>query len=334
MKILFVTNLSEHLNGFFNIWDVKAFDCSGRGLDYPLSLLKELARHAIVEVYSPPLKGKVVTQPAENPPNSIKFVPQWIAVPETTDIEAVAARDDYDVVLLYAESMFTYTRNWDRLKAKKVIWFLSSPQQILLPQYANLKADLALKVVDRAGLTDFSEAFTRLGIRTEWLPLSVDTKRFRKLDEPKKYDVGILGNLNPLVYPLRLKAYEYLMRKGISLALEPRFGEEYVKAINQSRFFLTCSGRCKFPVMKYFEAMACGVPLLADESIDAVDLGFQDRVNYLRFEDEKDLQEKLDWASTHVGETDALGHAGLELVKQHHSNMVRARELFGMLESL
>ena len=57
MKILFLTNISDKLNGFARIADVASQDVSGFGLSYPLSLLRELARYAEVDVYSPPLVG-------------------------------------------------------------------------------------------------------------------------------------------------------------------------------------------------------------------------------------------------------------------------------------
>lgn len=335
MKILFLTNLSARLNGILDIANVQLLDCSGQGLDYPLSLLKELSNYAHVDIFSPPLKGIAHTKPSLIPPESVKFTPTDIAVPYETDVEALLAGRDYDVVLLYAESMFAYIRNWNRVKTKKVGWFLSSPQQILLPQYRDADFDAIFTVIDKRGVTEFGREMVRR--KAQWLPLSVDSARFRRVKLPKAYDICLLGNLNPVVYPFRLKALEYLSKKSYSVLLTPRYGEEYVKAINQSRVFLTCSGFCKFPVMKYFEAMACGALLLADDPLDAEELGFKPDTNYLslgaEFEETR-LQRTLDWAFTHVGDTETIGRAAAELVKQRHSNEVRAQELFRTLESL
>lgn len=331
MKVLFLTNLCEHLNGFYNIESVEAFDCSGRGLDYPLSLLKELGKYAQVDVYSPPLKGFMQTKPVVNPPDFIKFTPTQVAVPIDINAEMLNGRD-YDIVLLYAESMFAYIRNWNRLRLKKVAWFLSSPQQILLPEYRDAEFDAILTVADVKGVTDFGKEMLRRGAK--WFPLSVDTNRFRRVGIPKTTDVCLLGNLNPTVYPIRVKALEYLSKKQYSVMLRPRYGEDYVYGINASRVFLTCSGTLKFPVMKYFEAMACGTLLLADDPLDAEELGFKPDVNYLSLGNEFSqtrLQEALDWAFTHVGDAEVVSHAGERLMKQRHSNMVRAKELYEML---
>lgn len=332
MKILFLTNLCENLNGFRNISELSAFDCSGHGLDYPLSLLKELSKTAQVDVYSPPIEKYVHTMPNVAVPDFIAFLPQTVAIPHITDLEELMKNKDYDILLVYAESIFTYVKNFDKVKAKKALWFLSSPQQILLPKYDNIQADLALKVVDNAGMTDFSDRFRRLGLKTKWLPLSVDGNRFRNLHIPKKYDYCLLGNMNPTVYPLRVKMLRYLLDYKKNAMVTPVYGKDYVEAINQSKMFLTCSGICKFPVMKYYEAMACGSLLVADEPMDAEELGFRAGENYAAVEDIVDLGEETDWYTTHVAEADEVARRGEELVRQRHTNEVRAKELYEMLK--
>lgn len=334
MKILFVTNLSEHLNGFRNIAEISAFDCSGRGLEYPLGLLKELAKTAHVDIYSPSIEKHVRTMPNFSAPDYIKFLPIDVAIPHVTDLQELMKDRDYDVLLVYAESIFTYVKNFDKVKTKKVLWFLSSPQQILLPSYDNVQADLVLKVVDKAGITDFSNRLDELGLKAEWLPLSIDGNRFRNLHTQKIYDYCLLGNLNPTVYPLRLKMLRYLLDRKANVALTPVYGDEYVKTINQSKMFLTCSGVCKFPVMKYYEAMACGTLLFADEPIDAEELGLKTGENYAEVGDIVDVAEEIGWYTTHVGEANEVARRGEELVRQRHTNEVRAKELYGMLKCL
>lgn len=334
MKILFVTNLCEHLNGFRDISEISAFDCSGHGLDYPLSLLKELSKTTHVDVYSPLMEKYVRTMPNFAAPNFIKFLPIDVAVPHVTDLQELLKDKDYDALLVYAESIFTYVKNFDKVKTKKVLWFLSSPQQILLPKYDSTQADLVLKVVDKAGITDFSNRLDELGLKTNWLPLSVDGNRFRNLHIPKIYDYCLLGNLNPTVYPLRVKMLRYLLDKKANVALTPAYGDEYVKTINQSKMFLTCSGVCKFPVMKYYEAMACGAMLFADDPLDAEELGLKDGENYASVADIVDLAEESDWYTTHVEEAEEVARRGEELVRQRHTNEVRAKELYEMLKCL
>lgn len=332
MKILFLTNLCEHLSGFRNIAEISEFDCSAHGLDYPLNLLKELAKTTHVDIYSPPIEKYVRTIPNFSAPDFIRFLPIDVAVPHITDLEELLKDKDYDVLLVYAESIFTYVKNFDKVKTKKVLWFLSSPQQILLPQYDNLQADLVLKAVDNAGMSEFSEKLRRLGQKTKWLPLSVDGNRFRNLHITKTYDYCLLGNMNPTVYPLRLKMLRYLLDKKANVALKPAYGDEYVQTINQSKIFLTCSGICKFPVMKYFEAMACSALLFADEPLDAEELGFRAGENYVQVEDTVDLAEETEYYTTHVIEAKEVASRAETLVRQRHTNEVRAKELYEMLK--
>lgn len=338
MKILFLTNLSEHVHGFHEIGKTAELDCSARGLDYPLSLLNELGKLAHVDVYSPPLQRFVTTAPMKEVdiPRMIRFTPIRVAIPEVTDAETLNGLG-YDIVIAYAESIFAYLRNWNKLKTKKVLWFLSSPTQIAQVNYDGVEADLALKVVDKAGRTPASEMFARRGLRTEWLPFSVDVNRFKKEQIPKIYDICLLGNLNPSIYPLRLAAFNHLAKKRQhSMALMPAYGEDYVKTINQSRLFLTCSGIFRYPVMKYFEAMACGTLLLADTPMDADELGFVVGKNFISIEGDfpRRLDEALDYYLTHVNEANAVGDAGELLIHERHTDRIRARELYGMLERL
>lgn len=338
MKTLFITNLSDKFCGFRNINDVSWQNCSGSGLDYPLNLLRELSKYTHVDVYSPPLRGHIETTPVPKQlENGVQFLPQSVAIPQTIDMAKLA--NGYDITIVYAESMFSYIENFEKCKTKKVLWFLSSPQQILLPIYKELWTrnctDLILTVVDKAGVTEFGRKFAEIG-KTKWLPLSVDGNRFRKHNLPKIADVCLLGNLNPVIYPLRLKAVNYLVKTKYRLFLQPYYGEEYVTAINSSRVFLTCSGTWKFPVMKYFEATACGTLLFADTPMDAEELGFKAGENFVSIDNYSDamLQATLDHYFTHVAEAEKVAHAGEELIRKRHTNEVRAKELYRMLEQL
>ena len=363
MKVLFLANMSDQIQGFHNIEGIsKKLNCSAMGLDYPLSLLAELAKYATVDVYSPPLQSYVKTMPLAKHPLehfSIGFYPQSIAIPEATNAEQLLAGRDYDIVIAYAESIFSYLQNFGKIKTRKALWFLSSPQQILLPTYTDFfsanSVDLVLKVADGENHTDFGRRFIALGVKTEWLPLSVDANRFRNLATPKFADICLLGNLNPVVYPLRVRAVNcILMEKRFRVILTPRFGEEYVKAINNSRLFLTCSGIWKFPVMKYYEAMACGTLLLADDPMDAEALGFKADENYVSLDrawfpkvenpslplketewqfDGAELLKLVDQHITRVAEGERMAQKAEQLIKVRHTNEVRVKELYEILEA-
>lgn len=362
MKILFLTNLSGKFSGFRNIKDVTLQDCSGLGLDYPLSLLKELSNSARVEVYSPPLQGRSETAPLSEElmqKFGITFKQQTIFIPEQTDVEALMRGRDYDVVLVYAESMFSYMKNFEKIGERKVLWFLSSPHQILLPMYREYfeknKLDLILKVADKENATEFGKEFMRLGLRTEWLPLSVDGNRFKKLGIPKLADICIMENVNPTVYPLRVRVVNYVLRLNkYRVMAQPCYGDDYVKAINYSRLFLTCSGDWKYPVMKYFESMACETLLLADTPVDAEELGFRADENFASIDNAytpkvenpalpikqeewefhgQALQQKLDHYLTHTEDRNRIARAGEVLVRARHTDEVRAKELFDILRT-
>lgn len=353
MKILFLTNLCDQIeSGFHSIKALnKHLECSGMGLAYPLNLLLELSEYAMVDVYSPPTLTNVTTKGSFV---GLTFVPHTYGVPKVTDAAELLKDTLYDVVISYAESMFSYTCNFHKIKPKKVMWFLSSPQQIRLPNYqqyfADSDVDLIINVVDF-----FSDEFRKLGQKTEWLPLSFDANRFRRMGNQKIVDVCLLGNLNPFVYPLRRQAVNYLSTQRYILSLKPKYGDEYVKAINDAKIFLTCSGIYRFPVMKYFEAMACGTLLMADDPLDAEKLGFKANENYVslsnvftptvknpsyptdqsewQFHGEA-LSRMLNHYLTCVGDREKCAQLGEQLVHERHTDRIRARELFRMLEKL
>lgn len=361
-RILFLTNLSGKFNGFRSIRDVEEMDCSATGLGYPINLLKELSTYVDVDVCSPPLQTIHKTTPLDSSESkrfAVTFAPSDVYVPQITDVEALLAGKDYDVVLVYAESIFAYLKNLEKISAKKVLWFLSSPHQILLPIYKKFLeekgADLVLKVADKRNVTEFGREFARL-CKNEWLPLSVDGNRFKRLALPKIADVCLFGNINPLVYPFRVRAVNAVIRSAkYGMFVSPSYGENYVREINQSKLFLTCSGMWKFPVMKYYESMACGTALVADDPIDADELGFKPDENYVSVADaytpkaenpsypllgdewefrEDVLMGKLDYYLTHVGARDRIAEAGEELVRKRHTDEVRAKELYEMLVRL
>ena len=289
----------------------------------------------------------------------IQFRPLDVPIPISTDVAQLVEGKGYDIVLVYAESIFSHIRNLEKVAIKKVLWFISSPSQILLPSYQEYfksnSVDLILKVADKANSTLFGREFERLG-KTKWLPLSIDGNRFRNLHVPKLADVCLLGNLNPTVYPFRLRAINYLMNEGnFRVIVKPHYGEDYVRAINHSRIFLTCSGIWKFPVMKFFESMACGTLLLADDPLDAEDLGFRAGENYVSADgawtpsvdcpkypvddtewsfDKNALNRILTFYTTHVEEAKAVAEQGEKLVRKRHTDEVRAKELYDTLVKL
>lgn len=360
MKILFLTNLSDQINGFYNILHInKALNCSGTGLGYPLNLLYELSEYATVHIYSPPFKEYVQTKSILTD-RRVEFLPQKIAIPQNIDAVEVTENKDYDIVIAYAESIHTYMRNFENIKPKKVLWFLSSPQQILLPAYKDVYVDLYLTVVDKAGRTDFGKEFQKRNAK--WLPLSVDERRFHSINAEKKVDFCLLGNLNPYIYPFRLQMFNYLLGmqnldgagKYSAISI-PQYGESYVLAIAMSRIFATCSGIWKFPVMKYFEALACGTLLMADTPIDAEELGFKLNENFVSVDqvftpkidnpsypvkeeewnfDGIALKTLVDHYLTHVDDNQRIASAGEKLVASRHTDKIRAKELYGMLENL
>lgn len=262
MKILFLANLADHFSG---LHDIKSIDsqmsCSALGLSYPLNLLKELAQYAEVQIYSPPI---LYTYEYEMPPSNYRFIAsrrQKCIVPMTTDVEILAKNICPDIVIQFAESIFPYLVNFEKLSCRRMMWFPANPTQAVDDRaicdfISTQNVDLIIKSVDKFNKLQFSQKLADLGVKVDWLPFSIDGERFRYKALERVYDGAVIGNINPHTYFLRVRIYDFLYnRLPLSFFSSEAFGDEYVKAINQTKIFFTCTGKHRYPIVKFFEAL-------------------------------------------------------------------------------
>jgi spore maturation protein CgeB len=95
--------------------------------------------------------------------------------------------------------------------------------------------------------------------------------------------------------------------------------------------FFTCGGQFHFAVLKFFEAPGCNTLLLAEPNPDMLDLGFEDRVNFVACTEE-DLYEKAMYYNKNIEERNRITAKGYAFIHKYHINSVRAQQFISYVK--
>ena len=185
-----------------------------------------------------------------------------------------------------------------------------------------------------------------------FLPWSIDTDLFAPAEE-KYVDLAFIGSIGK-IYPLRLKLWSefeqfcfdrklnYIKTKRVSGASSFKkpsefnnrndfiTGDRYVDALSKTKFFIFGCSKYRYPLLKYFEAMASGCVVFADEPSSARELGFVDGVNYVKINGDNWV-EKVDYYLEHSEKAQKIAVNALEYAVTNHSHGVRAAEFIEIL---
>nr|WP_239558734.1 glycosyltransferase [Peribacillus deserti] len=96
---------------------------------------------------------------------------------------------------------------------------------------------------------------------------------------------------------------------------------------------ITCDSIEGFPVLKYYEALACNTLLLATPSKELEDLGFIDGKTFAAV-NSSNILEKAYYYLNHEEERTKMAHNGYELVREKHSTERRSKELVTFLQDI
>jgi len=180
------------------------------------------------------------------------------------------------------------------------------------------------------------EAFNK-HVRVAYLPFSVDTDVYRNLGMEKDIDVTALFAQVPWCYKKR-KAVQKLVGdmqvKSLIGGSSPGtrvVHEEYVRAINRSKIFLSSNNIYNVVSLKYFECLACGTFLLTDRPEGMEELGFVDGEHLVIYKDLADLERRIKYYLEHGQEREAVAKKGMALVRSRHSGSVRAKQFLKIL---
>lgn len=191
----------------------------------------------------------------------------------------------------------------------------------------------------------FRKWYPRLNKRMIWLPHHANTEIYKDYQQEKTINWLMMGALSYRLYPLRTLMMQRLKEKqGFLYHPHPGYhhenniqpgsliGKDYAMEINRAKMFLTCDSIFKYPLMKYFEVLACNTLLVAPFSNELTDLGFIDGKTFVAVE-RTTFSEAADYYLHHKKERTDIAERGYRMVRERHSTRKRASELITAIET-
>ena len=188
--------------------------------------------------------------------------------------------------------------------------------------------------------------YDSLEVKKVWHPLGLRTNIFKDYHLPKDYDICLLQSLSR-AYPTRIKAHNILGNSRLRIFTRPHPGydvdgkfakesiikDDYAKAINMSKIFVTSGGWYNAVLQKHLEILGSHTLLMCPFPKYGKELGFQDKVNMVEFEpDCSDLLGKVKYYLAHNEERDRITDDGYKFVRKNHTIWQRTETLNKTLE--
>ncbi|EOR22083.1 hypothetical protein A499_19878 [Niallia nealsonii AAU1] len=191
----------------------------------------------------------------------------------------------------------------------------------------------------------FLEWYPEFKDKMIWFPHYVNIDVFKDFNQQKTIDYLMMGAVHPTIYPLRQKILDEMkhLPNFIYHAHPGYFHKQYdeksfkvassfAQEINKAKMFFTCDSIYHYPVMKYYETLACNTLLLASCTKEIKDLGFIPGVHFIEINEDNFMRK----ANYHLRNYDTLGKKialnGYKMVRQKHSVQVRAKQLLDHIE--
>jgi hypothetical protein len=182
---------------------------------------------------------------------------------------------------------------------------------------------------------------TSIQDRFIYFPVSFDPAIFKDWKVPRTHDVGFLAYgtafYSPF-YPERYRIHTKLLENrrirylwaehpGFEIFKEdhPLVGENFSRAMNSCRIFITTGSQYRNPHAKYVESIASKTTLLADEPLGAEGLRLKDGVNYVRMTEET-IFDLLDYYLPRQELCEQIAEQGYRTAMQYHTCYARARD--------
>lgn len=211
--------------------------------------------------------------------------------------------------------------------------------------------DTAIDMIFSLTKAPFLKTFPEYQGEFRWWPFSVNPGIFKDWQLEKENDYLLMGqvydpdgsnktNTPKGRYPFReevlkkmrdIDGFVYHAHPGHDAPPTAILNEKYAQELNRSKIFFTCGGQYKYPVLKYFEALACRTLLLAEPVQDILDLGFKDGHHFVAC-DLSNFQEKALYYLDHEKERQLITDNGYELIHTYHTNDARAQQLVHYIE--
>ena len=126
--------------------------------------------------------------------------------------------------------------------------------------------------------------------------------------------------------------FNYEGMKGITDARTFSLSK-YLETINQSKMVTFDGGMFKYPVLKYFETMACNVLVLADLPFDYKALRFEPNENIIEI-DFTNFAVKMKYYFENESERKRIAKNAVDLILKYHTTEERAKQLLAQFEEV
>ena len=211
-----------------------------------------------------------------------------------------------------------------------------------LPQHLRPQVFLAIdthlrkpfkKIVKQAKHYDFVmcvhkdsiKALRWKGISAEWLPVACDPEVHRKLDIPKKYDVGFVGTEG---------------KRTLRRILLKELGKRYPKSFlgiapftEMSQIYSASKIGFNYSIrndinMRMFEVMSCGALLITNRTKgNGFEELFENGKHLVTYKNQRELFRLIDYYLTHDKEREEISRNGHQLVIKYHTYEMRTANM-------
>lgn len=192
----------------------------------------------------------------------------------------------------------------------------------------------------------FLTTYPEFAMKMEWLPNFVNTTLYKDYGLAKDINLLMMGAVND-IYPLRrtiLNAYQgdanfiYHSHPGYRYFSQEEesqhfIGQTYAKELNRSKIFFTSPSTLNYPVIKYFEVLACRSLLLAPAFKELEDLGFIPNFHFIPI-NEHNFKEKAAYYLAQETERQQIADQGYRFVHERHTVQQRTEQLIKPIEKI
>jgi spore maturation protein CgeB len=180
------------------------------------------------------------------------------------------------------------------------------------------------------GMKDGVEVFRKKGIVARWSPAACDPDIHKRLDVPKRFDIGFVGNDGGIPRKFYLEEIrERYPDSFLGTAPYTKMSEIY----SASRIGFNYLRTSESITMRCMEIMSCGAMLLVNRASDGSfeDLGFKDTESAVFYDSPRRLFELIDYYLKNDAERTRIAEAGHQLAVAKHTYGHRLQEMLACL---
>jgi spore maturation protein CgeB len=169
------------------------------------------------------------------------------------------------------------------------------------------------------------------------LPFSIDTNIYKKTKEYNKKNIDVFSvfTVRNDTYPNREKIHNLIKSlNDLRIFIKRIQHEDYIDKINSSKICITSNNKFKSLSIKYYEILACGSFLLADEPEDLLELGFIPDKHLVLYNDLNDLKDKIYFYLSNSKIIRTISNQGMEFVRENHNNSIRVKQFTKIIKEL